>query len=124
MSSYCSKVQLILLTSIICLVSYKAYALGCSTKRIPFFNRQYAKAWKTTICPNSKLKFHKHHTARILIPYESGMLKVLYKSGKSEMIKLTKGIPMYLPVSEGLKLHEDINVGKKPLSLIVISIKR
>ena len=107
-----------------CLVAYQAHASGCNTKRTPFFNGQYAKAWKTTICPNSKLKFHKHNTARILIPHESGTLKVLYKNGKSEMIKLTKGVPTYLPVSEGLKLHEDINVGKKPLSLIVISIKR
>lgn len=111
------------LLCIIIVPSLSFAATTCKTARHQFFEKKEAKVWSTTIYPGKRLAFHTHQTARILIPQESGTLEVLYKNGKKEIVKLVKNTPSYLPVSEGIKPHQDINIGKRPLHLIVISLK-
>ena len=95
----------------------------CKTERKVFFEKPGAKSWQTTICKSSYLQFHTHQTARIIIPDQDGKIKVLYKNGSAEIVNLKKGIPSYLPKSEGLKLHKDINLSDHNLRVIVIEIK-
>ena len=95
----------------------------CNTHRHLFFENKNAKVWKTIICPHKRLPFHTHKTARILISKESGKLEVLYKTGRKEIVNLVKDVPAYLPVSEGIKLHQDINMGSRSLHITVISLK-
>ncbi len=111
------------LLCIIIIPSLSFAASTCKTVRHQFFEKKDVKVWSTTICPGTRLAFHTHKTARILIPKENGTLEVLYKNGKKEFVKLVKDTPSYLPISEGIKLHQDINVGRRPLHLIVISLK-
>lgn len=95
----------------------------CKTHRHLFFENKNAKVWKTIICPHKRLPFHTHTTARILISKENGTLEVLYKTGKKEIVNLVRNVPAYLPVAEGIKLHQDINIGSRPMHLTVISLK-
>ncbi len=106
------------------LLSSHAFAqTDCQTQRKQFFDKSDAKSWQTTLCRNTNLPFHKHTTSRIIIPDRDGQIKVKYKDGNSLIVNLKKGIPVYLPKSEGLKLHQDINISDSDIRLMVVEIK-
>jgi len=96
---------------------------ACQTFRHQFIDREDVKVWSTTICPQNKLPLHTHRNPRIVIPQGSGILKVVYESGKEEQIVLTKDVPIYLSVAQGIHPHQDINIGEKSLHVIVIELK-
>ncbi|MBE8168403.1 MAG: hypothetical protein HAW66_08550 [Shewanella sp.] len=105
-------------------MSVQAFAADdCQTNRQQMIDKDDVQVWATTLCNKSRLEFHTHQTARVLIPEQDGMIKVLYKNGDSQIIKLAKGVPAYLPVSEGLMPHQDINIGSEKLRVMVISIR-
>ena len=105
------------------LLSQLAFAQECMTKRELFIENPSTRVWKTTLCPNQKLGFHVHHYSRVVIPEETGSLKVIYQSGKEEIIHLKKQIPLYLSVAQGKELHQDENLDKEPLHVTVIELK-
>ncbi|MFV0821283.1 hypothetical protein HRQ65_08100 [Tatlockia micdadei] len=107
----------------LCLISQVTFAENCVTKREFFIENASTKVWKTTICPKQKLGFHVHQYSRVVIPEETGSLKVVYQSGKEEIINLKRQIPLYLSVAQGKEPHQDENIGKEPLHLTVIELK-
>ncbi|KTD39183.1 hypothetical protein Lnau_0252 [Legionella nautarum] len=112
-----------LITVFLLLLSQLTFAENCITKRELFIENTATKVWKTTICPNQKLSFHVHHYSRVVIPEETGSLKVTYQSGKEDFINLKKQIPVYLSVAQGKEPHQDENAGKEPLHVTVIELK-
>ncbi len=98
------------------------FAGSCETKREVFIDNALTKVWKTTICPNQRLPFHTHEHARVVIPEQSGTLKVIYKSGKHRLIHLKKKMPILLSKSQGKDLHQDVNVSKHRIQVTVIEL--
>lgn len=98
-------------------------AAGCETKREIYIENKLTKVWKTTICPKQKLPFHTHQFARVVIPEQNGLLRIIYRGGKKELLKLEKQTPVYLSVSQGRESHQDINIGNKPLQVTVIELR-
>lgn len=110
----------------ICLLifSLAGFANSCETKRKVFIDNQATKVWKTIICPNEILPFHTHQYARVVIPEQTGTLKVIYQSGKEVFIHLKKQTPILLSKSQGSEAHQDVNIGKQPIHVTVIELKR
>ncbi|MBM7073393.1 hypothetical protein JQC92_15365 [Shewanella sp. 202IG2-18] len=105
-------------------LSFQATAhSNCQTHRHTFFEHQDVKSWKTTLCESGHLEYHTHQTARVIIPKQDGTIKIHYQDGTSKIIPLKKDTPSYLPKSEGLKLHQDINLSGHDIELLVVEIK-
>ena len=98
-------------------------AIACETQRELFIENTSTKVWRTTICPHQKLPFHNHQFARVVIPEESGKLKVIYKSGHSYIMNLKKDQPTFLSLAQGKELHQDLNIGLLPLHVMVVELK-
>lgn len=105
-------------------ISQCLFAAACETRREYFIENAMTRVWKTTICPNHKLPFHIHQRARVLIPEEDGSLQIIYRSGKTNLLKFQKQTPIYFTAAEGKESHQDLNVGKKPLHFTVIELRK
>jgi len=99
-------------------------ANACETKRKVFIDNQETKVWETVVCPNQRLPFHTHQHARVVIPNQTGTLKVIYRSGKETFIHLKKQTPILLSKSQGREAHQDVNIGKQPIHVTVIELKQ
>lgn len=104
---------------ILLLVGQVAHAV-CETKREYYVENSVTRIWKTTICPKQKLPFHSHNVARVIIPEENGSLQVIYRSGKVETLKLEKNTPLFFSAAQGKEAHQDLNPGRKALTITVI----
>lgn len=104
-------------------VSHLAYAKSCETKRELFIENPATKVWKTTICPQQTLPFHTHEYSRVVIPEDSGTLKVIYASGRETVINLEKQMPIFLSKLQGKESHQDLNIGSNILHVTVIELK-
>ncbi len=99
-------------------------AESCETKREVFIDNELTKVWRTTICPNQKLPFHKHQYPRVVIPEQNGTLKVIYQSGREVLVHLKKEKPLLASKSQGSELHQDVNIGKRVIRVMVIELKQ
>lgn len=101
-----------------------ASTYACETKRQVFIDNAETKVWRTTICPQQKLPFHTHQFARVVIPEETGTLKVIYQSGEESFIHLKKHMPILLDKAQGSAPHQDVNISKIPIHVMVIELKK
>ncbi|WP_419418793.1 hypothetical protein ACNVED_09540 [Legionella sp. D16C41] len=113
-----------LILTCILMQSTAVLAANCETKREVFIENKTTKVWKTIICPNQKLPFHTHEFARVVIPKEDGYMEVIYQTGKHEVITLKKDKPTLLSVQQGRELHQDMNIGRKPIEVTVIELRK
>lgn len=67
---------------------------------------------------------HTHQHPRVIIALTGGTMKVVYEDGTSEMHNWETGNAYWLPASEGLKRHADVNMGSKPIEVMVIELKK
>lgn len=104
--------------------SQLAVSATCETKREIYIENKSTKVWKTTICPHQTLPFHSHAFARVAIPESDGQLQVLYRSGKTEMLKLEKQVPLFLSVAQGRESHQEVNTGSQPIQITVIELRK
>lgn len=102
------------------LITAAAFAAPCETRREMLLENGETKVWRSTICPNQRLPFHTHEHARVAIPAENGVLKVIYQSGKTEIIEFKKNQPVFLSKAQGKAPHQDVNTSKNRLHITVI----
>jgi hypothetical protein len=102
------------------LINAAAFAAPCETRRDILLENSETKVWRSTICPNQRLPFHTHEHARVAIPAENGTLKVIYQSGKTEIIEFKKNQPVFLNKAQGKMPHQDVNTEKNRLHIKVI----
>ncbi len=103
-------------------------SLGVSAKettRVPEFSNDKARVWKTVIYPSSKqkLSMHRHEFDRVVVALSNGTLKITNKQGKTHYMKLKKNHAYYLEKDPPSELHNDVNVGKHPITVMVIELK-
>lgn len=103
--------------------SQLALAQPCETKRELFIENTATKVWRSTICPQERLPFHTHDYARVILPEDSGNLKVTYASGREIIIHLEKQVPLFLSKAQGQESHQDLNTGETALHVIVVELK-
>jgi quercetin dioxygenase-like cupin family protein len=93
-------------------------------QRIPQFENDDVKVWKTTVMPNAPLTMHTHDHPRVIVALSGGTMKVVNEDGTSETHQWDTGKAYWLPLSEGKKRHADANQGNKPIEVMVVELKK
>src|SRR5256885_10902709 len=67
-----------------------------TTQRIPQFENDSVKVWKSVIVPNAPLTLHRHEHGRTIVALVGGDLKVVKDSGKTEVMHWETGKAYWL----------------------------
>lgn len=93
------------------------------TVREPQFENTEVKVWKSVVLPNDPLPSHRHEHPRVIIALAGGTMKILEDSGRSEIHQWQTGKAYWLPSNPPGTLHQDINIGEKPIEVIVVELQ-
>jgi quercetin dioxygenase-like cupin family protein len=93
------------------------------TGREPQFENSEVKVWKSLVLPNNPLPLHRHEHPRVIIALRGGTMKILEETGQSEMHEWQTGKAYWLPANAPGTRHQDINVGDKPIEVIVVELQ-
>ena len=102
-------------------VSSSTYTAG--TKRIPQFENGHVKVWKSLILPNQPLPPHRHEHGRVIVALQGGTMKIEEVSGTSDTQVWETGKAYWLPANPPGTMHSDVNVGDKPIEVMVVEAK-
>ncbi len=94
------------------------------TLRIPQFENEDVKVWKTTVMPNAPLQMHRHEHPRVIIPLAGGTMKIVESDGKSEEHIWENGKAYWLPKNPANTMHADVNAGDKPIVVMVVELEK
>ena len=92
-------------------------------QRIPQFENEDVRVWKTTVMPNAPLAMHTHDHPRVIVALSGGTMKVVNEDGTSEVHQWDTGKAYWLSLEEGNKRHADSNQGNKPIEVMVVELK-
>ncbi|MDF1827098.1 MAG: hypothetical protein P1U39_02345 [Legionellaceae bacterium] len=109
---------------LLCIMLNTAYAQ--STARTAEFSNHKTNVWKTVIYPKSNqvLSMHRHRYDRVLIALTNGTLKITNNQGEVHYLKLKKNKAYYLKKDPMDELHQDENITKHPITVMVIELKK
>ena len=93
------------------------------TGREPQFENSEVKVWKSTVLPNDPLPLHRHEHPRVIIALSGGTMKILEESGHSETNDWKTGHAYWLPANPPGTRHQDVNVGDKPIEVMVVELQ-
>jgi beta-alanine degradation protein BauB len=115
----------VLLVSAIALTPFSALTPQQVTlvQRVPQFENQDVKVWKTIVMPNTPLTMHTHQHPRVIIALSGGTMKVVNEDGTSEVHTWETGKAYWLSAEEGKKRHADVNQGDKPIEVMVVELE-
>ena len=112
---------------VLCALSLALDAAGAEpaaqTQRIPQFENAHVKVWKSTILPDQPLPPHRHEHGRVIIVLQGGTMKIAEVSGASETHVWEAGRAYWLPANPPGTMHTDVNVGDKPIEVMVVESK-
>ena len=92
--------------------------------RVPQFENDDVKVWKTTVMPHAPLALHRHDHARVIIPIVGGTIKIQQESGAAETHRWEAGKAYWLTADPPIQLHVDIDGGEKPIEVMVVELKK
>ena len=93
------------------------------TQRIPQFENEDVKVWKSIVQPNAPLAMHHHDHPRVIIALSGGTMKIVEEGGASEAHDWKTGQAYWLPANPPGKMHADVNAGSKPIEVMVVELK-
>jgi redox-sensitive bicupin YhaK (pirin superfamily) len=93
------------------------------TRRIPQFENQEVKVWKSIIMPNQPLSMHRHESPRAIIALAGGTLKIVKESGESRAVIWETGKAYWLDADPPGELHGDVNESAHPIEVMVVEVK-
>jgi quercetin dioxygenase-like cupin family protein len=96
---------------------------GVETERIPQFENEHVKVWRSVISPSAPLPLHRHEHGRVIIALQGGTMKIEEQTGASETQVWETGKAYWLPANPPNTMHRDINVSDRPIEVMVVEIK-
>jgi quercetin dioxygenase-like cupin family protein len=93
------------------------------TGREPQFDNAQVTVWKSLILPNSALPLHRHDHPRVIVALNGGTMKILEETGQSELHEWQTGKAYWLPANAPGTRHQDVNVGDKPIEVMVVELE-
>jgi len=93
------------------------------TQRSPQFENAHVKVWKSLILPDHPLPPHRHEHGRVIIALQGGTMKIAEVSGAADTQVWEAGKAYWLPANPPGTMHSDINVGDKPIEVMVVEVK-
>ena len=97
---------------------------AAQTQRIPQFENDDVKVWKSIVAPDSLLPLHRHDHPRIITALAGGTMKIVQQDGSSEVHVWETGKSYWLPANKPGTMHTDVNTGKKPTEVMVVELKK
>ena len=94
------------------------------THRIPQFENDAVKVWRTVIQPGTPLPLHHHDHPRVLVALTPGTLKIVEQSGSTQTLILKVGEAYWLPAMPPGALHQDINATGQPIEVMVVELEK
>ncbi len=106
-------------------VAGTAYSGGQEEKsrRIPQFENEHLKVWKTIIVPNQPLSMHRHDFGRAIVALRGGTLHVVTEEGEEKPMHWETGSAYWLGPDPPGELHGDVNRGDEPIEVMVVELK-
>jgi quercetin dioxygenase-like cupin family protein len=92
------------------------------TQRFPQFDNEDVRVWKSVILPNAPLTMHRHEHPRVIIALTGGTIKIAEQTGASEEHVWETGKAYWLPANPPNTMHADINIGEKPVEVMVVEL--
>ena len=96
---------------------------AATTQRIPQFENESVKVWKSVIVPNAPLTLHRHEHGRTIVVLVGGDLKVVKDSGKTEVMHWETGKAYWLGPDPPGEMHKDVNDTGKVIEVMVVEMK-
>jgi beta-alanine degradation protein BauB len=94
------------------------------TRRIPQFENDHVRVWKSIIMPKQPLSMHRHDHPRALIALKGGTIKIQKESGEARTEVWQDGSAYWLTEDPPNELHADVNDTDKPIEVIVVELKK
>ena len=93
------------------------------TTRIPQFDNEHVKVWKSVIVPNGPLTLHRHEHGRTIVALAGGDLKIVKESGQTTVAHWETGKAYWLPPDPPGERHKDVNDTGKTIEVMVVEMK-
>ena len=95
------------------------------TRRVPQFENEHVRVWKSIIMPKQPLSQHRHEHGRALIALTDGQLKVVDKDGKLlDTYNWERGKAYWLGADPAGQTHADVNDTDAPIEVIVVELQK
>jgi beta-alanine degradation protein BauB len=96
---------------------------GPQTQRIPQFENENVKVWKSVVLPNAPLAMHRHEHGRVIIALQGGTMDIVEQDGSRERHVWETGKAYWLPANAPNTMHADVNAGDKAIEVMVVELK-
>lgn len=111
-----------------------AFGLGCATalaltqqaggsQRIPQFENDHVRVWKSVIVPKQPLTMHRHDHPRAVIALKGGALTIVKESGTSRRVEWESGRAYWFEADPPGERHADLNETDSAIEVIVVEVK-
>lgn len=94
------------------------------TERIPQFENDDVKVWKSIVLPGAPLTMHRHEHGRVIIALRGGTMKIVEQNGPAEPHVWETGKAYWLPANAPNTMHADLNAGDQPIEVMVVELKK
>ena len=94
------------------------------SQRLPQFENEDVKVWKSVVLPNQPLAMHHHDHPRVIIALTGGTMNIVDPSGAIEPHHWETGKAYWLPAMAPNTLHSDVNAGDKPIEVMVVELEK
>jgi quercetin dioxygenase-like cupin family protein len=94
------------------------------TRRIPQFENEHVRVWKSVIQPRQPLTMHRHDHPRAVIALAGGELKIVKDSGQAQTVNWETGRAYWLTSDPPNELHADVNDGDRAIEVIVVELQQ
>jgi quercetin dioxygenase-like cupin family protein len=94
------------------------------SQRLPQFENEDVKVWKTIVLPHQPLAMHHHDHPRVIIALTGGTMNIVDPAGHVEPHIWETGKAYWLPAMPPNTLHSDVNAGDKPMEVMVVELEK
>jgi quercetin dioxygenase-like cupin family protein len=93
-----------------------------ATRRVPQFENEAVRVWKSVIAPGQPLSLHRHENGRVIVALAGGTLKIVKESGESRTVTWETGKAYWLSADPPGERHGDLNEGQEPIEVMVVEM--
>lgn len=97
---------------------------AAQTQRVPQFENEDVKVWKSVILPNQPLTMHHHDHPRVIIALKGGSVEIVDQSGAKESHVWETAKAYWLPANPPNRQHADVNIGDQPVEVMVVELEK
>jgi quercetin dioxygenase-like cupin family protein len=94
------------------------------SQRVPQFDNDAVKVWRSVILPHQPLAMHHHDHPRVIVALTGGTMNLVDPAGHVEPHVWQAGKAYWLPAMAPGTLHSDVNAGDRPIVVMVVELEK